>query len=177
MHAREPHGRLAPLPSGHSLRFSISKLAPRWSRHTTRSPLVRVRVMADSHRSALRSRGRPRGRHARLIVRYFAREVPFVMGSLQTVWAARRAQCSHAIMVSFLVSQALIRGGGVCNSIGRCLVFSQDAGIVRVVGLRGQRTTSARSVSAGTSEPTNELEKPIRALRCDSHAMVASRDV
>ena len=46
-----------------------------------------------------------------------------------------------------------------------------------MVGLRGQRTTSARSISAGTSEPINELEKPVRALRCDSHAMVASRDV
>jgi hypothetical protein len=45
------------------------------------------------------------------------------------------------------------------------------------VGLRGQRTTSTRSISAGTSEPINELEKPVRALRCDSHAMVVSRDV
>lgn len=46
-----------------------------------------------------------------------------------------------------------------------------------MVGLRGQRTTSTRSISAGTSEPINELEKPVRALRCDSNAMVASRDV
>ena len=45
-----------------------------------------------------------------------------------------------------------------------------------MVGLRGQRTTSARSISAGTSEPINELEKPVRALRCDSN-VVASRDV
>ena len=50
-------------------------------RHATRSPLVRVRVLADYHRSALRPRGRPRGRHARQIIRCFAREVPFVMGS------------------------------------------------------------------------------------------------
>ena len=41
----------------------------------------------------------------------------------------------------------------------------------------GQRTTTARSISAGTSEPINELEKPARALRCDSHAMVVSREV
>ena len=46
-----------------------------------------------------------------------------------------------------------------------------------MVGLRGQRTTSARSISAGTSEPINELEKPVQALMCDSNAMVASRDV
>ena len=39
------------------------------------------------------------------------------------------------------------------------------------------RATSTRSISAGTSEPINELEKPVWALRCDSHAMVASRDV
>ena len=68
--------------------------------------------MADSDRSVLRARGRSRGRHARLIVRYFAREVPFVMGSPKTACAARRAQqCSHATSASFLVSQALIRGG------------------------------------------------------------------
>ena len=83
---------LTPLPSGHSLRFLISKLEPRRggpdTRHTARSPLVRVRVMEDSHCSALRPRGRPRGRHARLIVRCFAREVPFAMGSLKTVCAA-----------------------------------------------------------------------------------------
>jgi hypothetical protein len=46
-----------------------------------------------------------------------------------------------------------------------------------VVGLRGQRTTSTRSISAGTPESINELEKPVRALRCESYAMVASRDV
>ena len=56
------------------------------------------------------------GHHcARLIVRCIAREVPFVMGSLQTVCAAWRAQCTHAISVSFLVSQALIRGGAPTN--------------------------------------------------------------
>ena len=48
---------------------------PRRCRHTARSPLVRVQVMADSRRSARRPQGRPRGRHARLIVRpmFYAR--------------------------------------------------------------------------------------------------------
>ena len=100
-----------------------------------------------------------------------------VGGSLQTACAARRAQYSHAISVSFLVSQALIRGGvvGIRSGVFSCAL--RYAGIVRVVGLRGQRTTSARSVSAGTSVSINEPEKPVRALRCDSYAMVASRDV
>ena len=44
-----------------------------------------------------------------LIVRCFACEVPYVMGPLRPVWAARRARWRNAISVSFLVSQALAR--------------------------------------------------------------------
>ena len=81
------HGGSVTLRSGHSLRFLISKLVPRRCRHTMRSSLVRVRVVADSHRSALRPRGRPRGSHARLIVRCSAREFPvaMAMGPLRPV--------------------------------------------------------------------------------------------
>ena len=99
--------------------------ASTWARHTTRSPLVRVRVMADSHRSALRPRGRPRGRHARLIVRCSTREFPVAMGPLRPVWAARRARWSHAISDALAVSRARIRGGRGGRLIGRCLLCSQ----------------------------------------------------
>ena len=67
--------------------------------------------MADSHRSALRPRGRPRGRHARLIVRCSTREFPVAMDQLRPVWAARRAWCRHAISGALAVSRARIRGG------------------------------------------------------------------
>ena len=81
--------------------------------------------MADSHRSALRPRGRPRGRHARLIVRCSTREFPVAMGPLRPVWAARRARWSHAISDALAVSRARIRGGRGGRLIGRCLLCSQ----------------------------------------------------
>ena len=81
--------------------------------------------MGDFSRSALRPRGRPRGRHARLIVRCSTREFPVAMGPLRPVWAARRARWSHAISDALAVSRARIRGGRGGRLIGRCLLCSQ----------------------------------------------------
>ena len=82
--------------------------------------------MADPRRSALRPRGRPRGRHARLIVRCSTREFPVAMGPpLRPVWAARRARSSHAISDALAASRARIRGGRGGRLIGRCLFCPQ----------------------------------------------------
>ena len=88
------------------------------------------------------------------------------MGSLKTAWAARRAQCSHAISVSFLVSQALIRGGvvGIRSGVVSCAL--RYAGIVRVVvvGLRGSvRPRHAPSPRALPSRPTHSRSCSERA--------------
>ena len=44
------------------------------------------------------------------------------------------------------------------------------------MGLRGQRTTPARSISAGTAELVSALDKLVRALRSHPHGTIASRD-
>ena len=119
--------------------------------------------MADSHRSALRPRGRPCGRHARLIVRCSTREFPVAMGPLRPVWAACRARWSHAISDALAVSRARIRGGRGGRLIGRCRLCSQvrrgrssggsaraahDLGALHLRGhLRPSRSTSSRSRS------------------------------
>ena len=67
----------------------------------------------------------PRGRHARLIVRYSMREFPVAMGPLRPVWATCRARWSHAIRDALAVLRARIRGGRGGRLIGRCLLCSQ----------------------------------------------------
>ena len=100
--------------------------------------------MADSHRSALRPRGRPRGRHARLIVRCSTREFPVAMGPLRPVWAARRARWSHAISDALAVSRARIRGGRGGRLIGRCLLCSQ---------VRRERSSGGSTRAAHETDP------------------------
>ena len=180
---------MTPLPSGFSLRLLISKLAPRRARHTTRPPLVRVWVMADPHRSALRPRGRPRGRHARLIVRCSTREFPVVaMGPLRPVWAARRARWSHAISDALAVSRARIRGGCGGRLIGRCLLFSQvrrerssgrwvyDEGSARPRHAPSPRAPPSRSTSS-RSRPGRSGAIPIMpwSPRAMSNSCVSAR--
>ena len=137
--------------------------------------------MADSHRSALRPRGRPRGRHARLIVRCSTREFPVAMGPLRPVWAARRARWSHAISDALAVSRARIRGGRGGRLIGRCLLCSQvrrersSGGSTRAahdldtLHLRGHLRADQRAREAG---PGAQVRVPChgRLARCLTRA-------